>query len=264
MGTGGSTTGETGGTTGSGGEGSGGVATGGSGTGGTGTGGGTTADCSSLPLCTDFDSDTVGTVPAGFTANLGYGAGNNPERVAVTSEEAHSAPNSVKVVGTDSLYGIEYANPGDTFYLRTWLKVIGPMNGNLVVVGAGTDPNNEVRMRVHRADENTPHSVVANVVPGDGLSPVNSAGGLPCTDCVALPDDWFCFEMYVDRASQTLKFWVGDEQAVNMENNAPLHSNSTWPSSLSILRLGAMSANGGSATVYIDDVAVGPSRIGCN
>jgi hypothetical protein len=249
---------------GSGGEGTGGAASGGAAAGGSGTGGAVTADCSSLPLCTNFDTDTVGSVPAGFTANLGYGAGTNPERVAVTSEEAHSAPNSVKVIGTESLYGIEYANPGDTFYYRSWLKVEGLTNGNPVILGVGTGNNEEMRMRLVKKGVNDFHAVAANASTGDGLSPVNSNGGLACTDCVALPDDWFCLEMYVDRTTQTLQFWVDDAQAVNVQNNSPWSGAATWPAALSVLRIGSMALEGGGATVYIDDVAVGPSRIGCN
>src|SRR5690606_38384416 len=95
-GTGGADGSGTGGADGIGGTGTGGGASGGAdGTGGAtggtdgGSGGGATADCSALPLCADFESDSVGSVPAGFTANLNYNSGTNPERVAVTEEKAH-------------------------------------------------------------------------------------------------------------------------------------------------------------------------------
>src|SRR5690606_10747880 len=89
------------------------------GDGGTPGSGGETVACSSRRLCTAFEADAVGAVPAGFTANLSYNSGTNPGNVAVTSEAAHSGSQSVKVIGTEGLYGIEYAAPGDSFYLRT-------------------------------------------------------------------------------------------------------------------------------------------------
>lgn len=270
-GTGGADGSGTGGADGIGGTGTGGGASGGAdGTGGAtggtdgGSGGGATADCSALPLCADFESDSVGSVPAGFTANLNYNSGTNPERVAVTEEKAHSGSRSVKVVGPEGLYGLEYASPGDTFYFRSWLKVEDLSAGNPVIVGVGTSNNEEMRMRLVKKAPNDFHAVAANASSGDGLSPANAGGGLACTDCVALPSDWFCFEMYVDKASQTLKFWVDGEQAVNIENNMPWSGDATWPASMSVLRIGSMALEGGGATVFIDDVAVGPERIGCD
>jgi hypothetical protein len=79
-----------------------------------------------------------------------------------------------------------------------------------------------------------------------------------------VPTDWFCLEMYADKASETLQIWVNDTQAVNLVNNAPWHSSGTWPSSLQPLRIGSTGLNGGGATVYIDDLALGSSRIGCD
>lgn len=265
-----------GGTPGSGGDGTGGLATGGASTGGDTSsggadpssggsgGGGETVDCSNLPLCTDFEGDAVGAVPAGFTANLNYNSGTNPGNVAVTSEAAHSGSQSVKVIGTEGLYGIEYAAPGDSFYLRTWLKVDGLTNGNPAIVGVGQGNNDEMRMRLVKKGVNDFHAVAANAAAGDGLSPPNSSGGLACDDCVPMPADWFCLEMHVDRAAQTLQMWVDGEQAVNIVNNEPWSGGANWPASMDVLRIGSMALEGGGATVYIDDVALGPSRIGCD
>lgn len=273
-GTGGGTPGS-GGTVGSGGEGtgsggastggtaSGGASTGGTASGGAGTGGGAGTDCSSLPLCTDFESDTAGMVPAGFTANLNYNSGTNPTNVTVTTEDAYRGSQSVKVIGTEGLYGIEYADPGDTFYLRTWLKVVGLTNGNPVIVGVGEDNSAEMRMRLVKKGVNDFHAVAANASTGDGLSPENSNGGLACDDCVSLPADWFCLEMHVDKTSETLQMWVDGEQAVDIVNNTPWSGGAEWPASMDVLRIGSMALEGGGATVFIDDVALGPSRIGC-
>src|SRR5690606_30745730 len=188
----------------------------------------------------------------------------NPGNVAVTSEAAHSGSQSVKVIGTEGLYGIEYAAPGDSFYLRTWLKVDGLTNGNPVIVGVGQGNNDEMRMRLVKKGVNDFHAVAANAAAGDGLSPPNSSGGLACDDCVPMPADWFCLEMHVDRAAQTLQMWVDGEQAVNIVNNEPWSGGANWPASMDVLRIGSMALEGGGATVYIDDVALGPSRIGCD
>lgn len=273
MGTGGQSSGGTGtGGLGSGGGGAsggtgGGLSTGGSlGTGGgDGTGGGGVVDCSSLPVCEDFDASTVGSVPAGFTAQLDYGNNGPVTNVAVSSESAHSGTQSVKVIGTNGLYGLKFEAGSESYYLRTWLKIEGldAMDaGNPAIVGIGGDPNSEVRMRAFKAN-GSPHYVTANAASGDGLSPPESSGSAACPACVAVPSEWFCLRMRVDKASETLQMWVGEQQAVNLQNNAPWHSGGTWPASVSPIRIGAMALQGGGATVFIDDLAVGPDPIAC-
>ena len=239
-------------------------ATGGGGTGGSGqgTGGGGAVDCASLPLCATFDADALGAAPAGFGVVLGYSGSGSASNVAVTNTQSHSGTQSVKVAGASEIWGITYPNPGETFYFRSWLKV-EELAGQPVIIGLGPDLNSEVRMRLVKKGSAATHSIVANAANGDGLSPPKSDGSAPCTDCVSLPTDWFCFEMYVDKATQTLQFWVDGAQAVNLENNAPWHSSGTWPSTVQPLRIGSMALEGGGATLYIDDVAIGPSRLGC-
>lgn len=262
---------------GSGGAGTGGVGTGGTGgvlatggsggsaTGGAGTGGGTaTFDCSSATVCDDFEDGTDGAVPAGFTAKLDWGNNGAASRVAVTSEQAHSGTKSVKVDGTDGLYGLVYSGAGETYHLRAWLKIDGVSgtSGNPAIVGLGSDPNTEMRMRTF-AWSGTPHYVMANAASGDGLSPLNTTGGMACPDCTPLPADWFCLRMSVDNTTDSLAIYVGDEQAVNLVNNAPWHSSGTWPASVDSIRIGAMALNGGGATVYIDDLAIDDAPIAC-
>ena len=265
-GTGGTGTGAAG----SGGAGSGGdLASGGSNTGGDassgggdGTGGGAMVDCSSLPICEDFDAGAVGSVPTGFTAQLDYGNNGPAENVAISSETAHSGTQSVKVIGTTGLFGLKFETGSESYYLRTWLKIEGLDTGNPVIVGMGGDPNSEIRMRTFKSNS-SPHYVVANAASGDGLSPPESSGSAACPQCVAVPSEWFCLRMRVDKATETLQMWVGDQQAVDLQNNSPWHSSGIWPASVSPVRIGGLALQGGGATVFIDDLAVGSDPIAC-
>ena len=268
-GTGGAGTGGSG----TGGVGTGGASTGGTGTGGgnntggdastggsNGTGGGAVVDCSSLPICEDFDAGAVGSVPTGFTAQLDYGNTGPAENVAITSESAHSGTQSVKVNGTMGVYGLTFDTGSESYYLRTWLKIEGLGAGNPAIVGMGGDPHSEIRMRTFKANDG-PHYVVGNAASGDGLSPPESS--FECPQCVAVPTEWFCLRIRIDKATETLQMWVDDQQAVDLQNNSPWHTNSIWPASVSPVRIGGLAIQGGGATVFIDDLAVGPDPIAC-
>lgn len=232
--------------------------TGGTSTGGTGggSGGGGAVDCASLPVCDDFDDLTAGAQPDSATwgLQLSYSGSGGAENVAATTAEAHSSPNSIKVTG--DLYGMTIDNPGESFYLRAWMKSVGRV-GWPVLLGLGTSPDAEVRVRLKSG------SVTANIVPGDGLNPVEATTG-DCPSCVAIPTDWFCLRVHADHATQTFEVWVGDAPAASVTGNAPWHSGTnTWPASFSKLRLGMMSLEGAGGDIYIDDVAIGSSPIGC-
>lgn len=234
-----------------------GSASGSGGTGG-GTGGGGTFDCASLPVCDDFESGTVGMAPdpTVWGTQLDYGNNGGASSVVVDTTEAHSGANSVKVLGANGVYGITVDNPGTSFYLRAWMKSVGRV-GWPVLLGLGTDPGAEVRVRL-KSD-----AVAINIVPGDGLNPVETTTG-NCPSCVAIPSDWFCLRVHADHTTQTFEIWVGDVQAGAVTGNAPWHGGTNiWPASFSTLRLGAMALEGDGGTVYIDDVAIGPDPIAC-
>lgn len=221
-----------------------------------GTGGGGAVDCASLPVCDDFDDLAAGAQPDSATwgLQLSYSGSGAVSNVAATSAEAHSAPNSIKVTG--DLYGMTIDNPGESFYLRAWMKSVGRV-GWPVLLGLGTSPDAEVRVRLKSG------SVTANIVPGDGLNPVEATTG-NCPSCVSIPTDWFCLRVHADHTTQTFEVWVDDAQAAAITANAPWHSGTnTWPASFSKLRLGMMSLEGAGGDLYIDDVAIGSAPIGC-
>lgn len=234
------------------------------GTGGNSSGGTSGFDCAGSPLCTAFDTDAVGSVPTGFTAVLDYGGNGSPEKVTVVTGDglSHSAPNAVKVDGTNGLFGLKHDGIGETYHLRVWLKIESLTSGNPVIVGLGGDHNSEMRMRLFKSGV-SPHYVVANAAAGDGLSPRNSSGSGACPECVAVPSEWFCLRMYVDGPGENLKIWVNETQAVDLVDNAPWHSGGTWPSSVSSVRIGATALNGGGAVVYVDDLALDTVEIPC-
>jgi hypothetical protein len=246
-----------GGTAGSGGE----NATGGTpGSGGAGSGGQSGGDCSSLPVCDDFEGVTAGMPPdpVTWTTELNYADNGDPALVTVSSDDARSPTRSVKVAGNDTApWNFQYAAPGETFYARAHIKTADPGSSGTAVIGVGlgSTHGDEIRLRFFGG------KVTLNSASGgDGLAPDPSV----CTDCLDVPvDTWFCAEMFYDSTTDTARIWIDGELAAEVVNNTGWHSGGSFPIAADRIWFGTLAPNGAAPTVFFDDVAVGPSQIGC-
>ncbi len=77
---------------------------------------------------------------------------------------------------------------------------------------------------------------------------------------ISTQDQWFCAELFIDNAEQAATLWIGGEEAASIVNGQ-----GGWPvqPASPALFLGSMGLQGGQTGVFIDDVAAGPTRIGC-
>jgi hypothetical protein len=146
--------------------------------------------------------------------------------------------------------------PQSNFFIRAFMQIdevgIGP-----VFIGAGTDANRETRFRIQGQSFATINSVGS---PADDAFRPAAANSGNCPECVTLTaNEWLCVEMAIDGSASTSTLWIdGVEAAVaGPEAFTPQPANPT-------LFFGSMDVQGGSTGVWIDDIAVASTRIGCN
>jgi hypothetical protein len=197
--------------------------------------------------------------PATWTTELNYADNGDPSLVAVSSEDSHSPTRSVKVAGHDTApWNFQYASPGETFYARAHIKTGDPASSGTAVIGVGlgNSHGDEIRLRFFGG------KVTLNSASGgDGLAPDPSV----CTECVDVPvDTWFCAEMFYDGTTDTARIWIDGTLAAEVVDNVGWHSGGSFPATAERIWFGTLAPNGAAPTVFIDDVAIGPSPIGCD
>ncbi len=208
-------------------------------------------------LCDGFEGVPAGAPPNPALWSLidGYAPTAQSANIQVSNANARSGNQAVRVE-PGGRNGMITNLPQTTYFMRAWLQVdaapVGP-----VFVGLGTDQNSEIRLRV----SNQSFAVINTVGPGDAVRPGGATSG-NCPECLALtPNEWFCAELFVDQANQNATLWIDGQEAANIQNGQ-----GGWPQQppSPAMFLGTMSLQGGQSGVWIDDVAAGPNRIGCN
>ena len=185
----------------------------------------------------------------------GFAFRDTSPNVQVSATTAHGGRQSLRVAASGGRSGIIATLPRNAYFMRAFLNVdavpVGP-----VFIGLGTDQNSEVRFRIQGRSFAT-----INVIPSDGVRPEQATSG-NCPDCVTLtPNRWFCAEMSVDNASRTAILWIDGVEAGRLVAGADNWANQP---DMPQMFLGSWGLQGGMAGVYVDDVAAGPARIGCN
>jgi hypothetical protein len=215
----------------------------------------TPASCSELILCEDFESASGGVPdPATWTlvANYTYDVAQT-DLVQVGTEQKHGGAQALHVAA-NGLAGIVTEIAAQKFYVRAFMRVdaapVGP-----VLMGIGTDHNSELRFRIQQNSWGT-----VNIIPSDAVLPQAARDG-NCPTCPKVtPNEWFCMEFFVDAATKSAGLWLDGVESVNAQGLAdfpgvgdPIH-----------LRFGTMDLQGGSTGLWLDDIAVGAERIGCD
>lgn len=225
-----------------------------------GAGGTTTTlgDCSSLPICEDFEGGTPGaeaTIGA-FTART-EGSGS-----VVFDSDAHGGSLSVLAQGQMAYLvnsDVVMAASG-VLYVRAWMKLGEEVSSNhvgyITLSGGINMETDEMRFGGQNGQLHFNESA------GDGLAP-DPFEYPECTECVTLtPNQWTCVEVMFDYQNQVATAWVGDE-SFTADEASDFHSGTvTWPATPSEIKIG-FRAWGGENTVWYDDVAVAYDRIGC-
>ncbi len=212
-------------------------------------------------FCLDFENTAPGTIPSGFTQE-----GNGI--AVVQGQEARSGNRSVKFTSTNaSNYGYFKKNSvSGTHWGRLYYKMKTPVpNINTWLHGTfvtSRGNNAEFRFVDTVQEASGKHQYIYNVEPGD----VSLQGAYAYN----FDSSWVCTEWYVNHQTQTYRFFRNGEElfftnggrttgATNLPGFAAV------PASLDWLGFGFRSyQQSGGIEGWIDDVAVGGDRIGCN
>ena len=215
------------------------TATGGSAAGGSGAGGAASAGCASLQLCDDFESGSVSSstwkvsMSGGFTATVG-------------TDQAHSGTHSLHIVApntSNSAFITESKTfPATDFWGRAWLRFNGPNGGHQMYIYVAL-PGDQLRLLNRLGSD----AIQVNFQKSDQL--YASKTTVPQTT-------WFCFEWHVTASATTI--YKDGTQLTDIK--APGITGGT-SLSLGFQRFATASA---AADLWIDDVAVNPTQIGCN
>jgi hypothetical protein len=224
-----------------------------------GSAGSTSGGCEGFAVCDDFEAPSSPTSPP-WTVQLGYsGTDGQAADVAIDATLGHSASQSMKFSGTTNPRFITTAAPGGSgsIYIRAFTRlsaVLGQNHITLVAIADASD--NEIRIG---GQNGFLHS---NLSMGDGLTPNPF---VPCDICLAPPaNEWFCLEAMFDFAANHVTVWVNDAVVVDADEASDWHSGTApWPGTPTEIKFGYQSFGGDNATVWMDDVAVGSQRAGC-
>jgi len=234
-------------------------------------------NCSSLPLCDDFESDITGAAPATSLWNS-YTGTASADSIAVDTSQHHSGSKSVKVVsGGGNAWGPLFTNTSafstltGAVYGRFWLYANAalPSSHNVFMTLANSSaaalPSAMIK------------GVQAACQSGSGPGLLNwnyNDATLPNVyqfKAVTLPvQTWTCFEFHTDASSGNIEAWLDGTRLETM--SLPNDAGAMWngaggapakPLQIYSMGLGWMAFNQVPMTLWFDDVALGASRIGC-
>jgi polysaccharide lyase-like protein len=214
-------------------------------------------DCAGAFFCDGFESVASGASPTAAVWSIieSFSETDQSDLVQVSSDNAHGGAQALRITGSGGRTGVVASIPQSSYFVRAFFQLdavpVGP-----VFIGAGNDQGNENRFRIQGQSFAT---INVNTNSGESVRPANANGG-GCPDCVTLTaNQWFCAEMFIDDAAKTATLWIdGVEAAV-----AGPDVFTTQPASPNLF-LGSWGLQGGTTGAWIDDVAVGPERFGCN
>jgi hypothetical protein len=245
-----------------------------------------TGGCSGAALCDDFEADTAGMAPMGWTTfKPGGCSGSAMYSANVDTTQFHSGGKSVKVVGGDSC-GPMLVNTaafakltGGEVYGRFYVRMPSVMPFDHAVMaalglqgGIGTAMQFDQASNLALAPEQigSTNALVwqtddSNILPAK--SPAAAS-----TTTFPKADTWTCIEFHVSANTKAIETWVDSKAVpgmtfipgttmVNQEVNGQWKPAALAPTAFG---LGWIVYSGPSITLFFDDAALGTTRIGCN
>lgn len=241
-GTGGSTAGGTNGGKTGGGATNGGSQSGGAGGGSAGGAGGGSSDCKSFKLCDDFEGDAPGTANSPWKVTQGSGY-----TVTVDTTQAHSGSKAVHIsapTGTGSGVLRETKTfPATDFWGRAFMRFKTASGGHQMFIAVITQ-SDQFRL--------------FNTLGSDKIQLNEQSGDKFFASATTVPmEKWFCFEWHVTQNSASV--YVDGKQ---LTDATPTGWNITNAQSLQI-GYQRFQAGPSAGDIWIDDVAINTSQIGC-
>jgi hypothetical protein len=217
----------------------------------------------SYALCEDFESGTVGQLPAGWTQLAGWGQGT----VAVATDSAHSGTHALKSTTM---------NPGQP-RAETSLSSLGALKGThwgRVFYKVGTPAPNAMSSGAYyhvtfvglRASNES--RVVDTVESPQGT--VQYLYNLPDDSCCngsgynyTYDGNWHCAEWWVDHSTNAYRFFVDSTEVTSIGFTGNTNAQLADFSSLALGSIYYVNATG-ELDVWLDDLALNDTQIGCN
>lgn len=233
--------------------------------------GGAPFDCSSLPLCDDFEGAAVDGPPDETKwAVVQPDCGGGPATVTIDDTVSHSGQKSVRVEG-----GLDYCDHkffadqnvigtlGPEVFGRFYIRFADPIGQNHITFLSMKDENaGNKNLRMGGQG----HVLMYNRETDDAVLPSNFDQSL---EPAALT--WYCIEFRINGPDGEIETWIDGDEAPGLRvdgtptdgvDNVWLQDND-WHPSLKDYRLGWESYSNQAMTVWFDDVALSTSRIGC-
>lgn len=259
--TGGSHTGgtSTGGTGGSASGGAGGAASGGA-NGGSSTGGA----AGGCLICDDFESSGASLDAAKWVVDASMGAAVG--KADIVSGGAHGSGKAAKVSGGYVKIALKaglWSGVSSTFYVRANMKFDMAQPGDHVTYLMFDDQSHQLRLGAQNG------GMIWNYDSTDSILPDYNAAAMSLKPAA---NEWHCFEFEVDAATPSLHVWMDgtesdkmllDKTSTDGIDSRWMHDMPGWKPNITNFSFGSGYPNSGKVTLWIDDVAISNSPIGC-
>ncbi len=228
--------------------------------------------CAGALVCDGFEFDPVGAVPASpwsLSTPDCSGAG----ALAVDDAQAHEGHRSVRVTGGGGycdhvfLATTAIAAIDGPVWLRFYVRLGAALGAGHASFLAMHDANDGKDLRMGGQDAILMWNRETNDATLPALSPAGTA-----LSVAPSPGVWHCVEAVVDGASRTLATYVDGAAVAGLaidatptpDVDAQWLAGPAWAPRLVDARFGWESYAGEALTLWFDDVAIGPARIGCD
>jgi hypothetical protein len=230
------------------------------------------AGCAGAYLCDDFEHDAAGQAPgAPFAVETPSCSGAGV--AAVDATQAHSGARSVRVAGAGGycdhvFFGAALPSSATgTVWGRFYVRFDAALGAGHVTFLAMHDASVDKDLRMGGQDQ----VLMWNRESDDATLPAMSPAGTAQSLAPAVAT-WTCVEFAVDQVARTLRTWVDgapvaglvDDGVPTADVDAQWLQGAAWTPRLVDVRFGWESYAGQADTLWFDDVAVGPARIGCS
>jgi hypothetical protein len=236
-------------------------------------------------LCDGFETDTVGGPPSAARWSIVTGCGQNDPTSTVTvvgnaTHPAHSGQNSVQVVGGNNtcgplfIHASAFQTPGleSSVYGRFWVELSTALPAThvaLMALGLGADAGDPTMLQISQELQLTAQYNVFVWNYRDTTLPDMAPGFAPPINT------WTCVEFHTDMTTGELDTWIGGNPVPEMTfvpgtTAVQTGTNDHWsggrpqPLVVSSVGFGWVNFGGGPSTLWFDDIALGPARIGCD
>jgi hypothetical protein len=234
----------------------------------------TSGPCGALPICDDFESAAPGGPPnPAIWSVVRQQGGNGNSTLAIDESQAHSGKRSVKIVGgpyfnEKVLFSTTRVQAiGPVVFGRFYVRFANELGDGHVTFAAFHDNVEGKDLRFGGQSRILMWNRESDDATLPSLSPVGiSMSSKPPANA------WRCMEFQVDGPAGGIRTWVDGAEIPGLVVDASKTADAdeqwksqkpSWSPKLVDAKFGWESYSGDTNTVWFDDVALGPKRIGC-